>query len=86
MVAGQKVYIKINGAEGTLNDFYFKATTDSTATYTYELFNVNDRTTPVDSNATAGQHEFYLDINGTSDYYLVVTCVTGGEISITSAQ
>ncbi len=86
MVAGQKVYIKINGAGGTLNDFYFKATTDSTATYTYELFRANDRTTPIDYNAVAGQHEIYQDIYDTIDFYLVVTCVTSGEISITSAE
>ena len=84
MVAGQKVYIKINGAGGTLNDFWFKATSGSTATYTYEVFRASDRTTPIDSNATAGQHEIFLDIADTIDYYLVVTCVTGGEISITS--
>ena len=86
MVAGQKVYILVNGEEGTLNDFYFQATTGSTATYTYEIYRANDKTTPVDSVTTAGQHVIHQDINGTANMYYVVTCVTAGEISITSAM
>lgn len=82
--AGQKVYVKINGADGTLNDFYFKATTGSAATFTYEQYNVTDTTTPYHSVTTA-TNTYYMDVNGTDDLYLVVTCVTAGEISISVA-
>ena len=85
MVAGQKVYIKINGAGGTLNDFFFQATTGSTATYTFGFYSINDTTAPYRGETTADQHVIYQDINGTDDMYLVVTCVTAGEVSITSA-
>lgn len=85
MVAGQKVYIKINGAGGTLNDFFFQATTGSTATYTFGFYSINDTTAPYRGETTADPHVIYQDINDTDDMYLVVTCVTAGEVSITSA-
>ncbi len=84
LIAGQKVYIKINGAGGTLNDFYFKATTGSTATFTWEYYDATDLTTPEYAESTATDTAF-VDICDTEDCYLVVTCVTGGEVSITSS-
>ena len=84
MVAGQKVYIKINGAGGTLNDFYFKATTGSTATFTWEYYDATDITTPEAVESTATDTAF-VDICDTENCYLVVTCVTAGEVSITSS-
>lgn len=84
MVAGQKVYVKINGAGSTLYDFYFKATTGSTATFTWEYYDATDITTPEAVESTATDTAF-VDIYYTEDCYLVVTCVTGGEVSITSS-
>ena len=84
LIAGQKVYIKINGAGGTLSDFYFKATTGSTATFTWEYYDATDLTTPEAVESTATDTAF-VDICDTENCYLVVTCVTAGEVSITSS-
>lgn len=80
--AGDKLYLKImGGANSKLNDFEI----DGDATFTLALYNLTNTTTPyhVEEDALSN---YYWDICETSDFYVVLTCVTAGDINLSAAK
>ena len=80
--AGDKVYLKIMGGENSkLNDFEI----DSDATFTLAVYGLDDTTTPayVEEDALSN---YYWDICNTEDFYVVLTCVTAGDINVSAAR
>ena len=80
--AGDKVYLKVMGGENSkLNDFEI----DSDATFTLAVYGLDDTTTPsyVEEDALSN---YYWDICDTEDFYVVLTCVTAGDINVSAAK
>ena len=80
--AGDKVYLKImGGANSKLNDFEI----DGEATFTLAVYGLDDTTEPsyVEEDALSN---YYWDICDTEDFYVVLTCVTAGDINVSAAR
>ena len=84
--AGDKLYLKVMGGENSkLNDFEILTPTDSEATFTLEVYGLTNTTTPSYVEEDAVDYQ-YWDVCDTSDFYVVLTCVTAGDINISALK
>ncbi len=80
--AEDKLYLKIMGGENSkLNDFEI----DGEATFTLAVYGLDDTTEPSYVEATA-LSDYYWDVCNTSDFYVILTCVTAGDINISAVK
>jgi hypothetical protein len=68
-----------------LNDFEILTPTDSEATFTLEVYGLTNTTTPSYVEEDAVDYQ-YWDVCDTSDFYVVLTCVTAGDINISALK
>ena len=81
--AGDKLYLKVMGGENSqLNDFDISGTG---ATFTLAVYGLDDTTTPSYVEETALDY-YYWDVCNTEDFYVVLTCVTAGDIEISAVR
>ena len=81
--AGDKLYLKVMGGENSkLNDFDISGTG---ATFTLAVYGLDDTTTPSYVEETALDY-YYWDVCDNSDFYVILTCVTAGDIDISAAR
>ena len=82
--AGDKLYLKVMGGENSkLNDFDISGTDG--ATFTLAVYGLDDTTEPSYVEETALDY-YYWDVCDTEDFYVVLTCVTAGDIEITAVR
>jgi hypothetical protein len=74
----------MGGENSKLDDFEIWAPESSDATFTFEVYDLTDTTTPRYAEATASDYYFW-DVCDTSDFYIVLTCVTAGNINVSAA-
>ena len=81
--AGDKLYLKVMGGENSqLNDFDISGTG---ATFTLAVYGLDDTTTPSYVEETALDY-YYWDVCNNEDFYVVLTCVTAGDIDISAVR
>lgn len=78
---GDSVYFKIMGEEGEMNNLIFKAKDGSTAKFTAKYYSLSNTSTP--SHTELDTTETYMDVNYTSNQYLIITCTSAGEFTLT---
>jgi hypothetical protein len=80
--AGDKLYLKVMGGENSkLNDFEI----DGEATFTLAVYGLDDTTEPSYVEEDAIDYH-YWDVCDTEDFYVVLTCVTAGDIYISAVK
>lgn len=81
--AGDKLYLKVMGGENSkLNDFWISGTG---ATFTLAVYSLDDTTEPSYVEESAVDN-YGRDICDTSDFYVVLTCVTAGDINVSTVK
>ena len=84
--AGDEIYLKIMGGENSqLNDFVISVPTGSAATFTLAVYGLDDTTEPSYVEETA-LNSYYWDVCNNEDFYVILTCVTAGDINISAER
>jgi hypothetical protein len=80
----EKMYIKVNGAEGSMNEFTVAGDMDDDVAFNYELYedlaSIKDGDAPFGGESSA--KEIYSDVNYTSDFVCIITITVAGSIVI----
>lgn len=80
----QVLYVKVNGKDGTMNDFYVQGDMDDELRFTYNAYGDWDdlmADAPYDTE-TEPTNEIYKDVCDTDDTIFVITITTAGSIII----
>ena len=85
MEVGQVICFKVMGLDSCMLECVFKTAEGSSTTFTYESYQVDNMDAGVDDASTDAISELWRDIDGTTDLYVYITCVTAGELTITVA-
>ena len=76
----------MGGENSQLNDFVISVPTGSTATFTLAVYGLDDTTEPSYVEETALSSYYIWDVCDTSDFYVILTCVTAGDIDISAVR